>query len=78
MNYWEHNQSAHALSFRPLSENGLAWRVLQARPFTIISIALNQYEGREDQLEKISALSSLTPLQVDVYIYTGNGGRRVW
>ena len=75
---WEHNhsiQSAHALSFRPLSEETMSMFEEYFKqghsPSSAIHLhGLNlaiKYEGRENELQMIAADRSRTPLPMDVY-----------
>ena len=75
---WEHNhsiQSAHALSFRSLSEGTVSkfeeYFKQGHSPSSAIHLhGLNlaiEYEGKENKLQRISADRSKTPLPMDVY-----------
>ena len=76
--HWEHNhsiQSAHALSFRQLNKKTVATfeeyfkqghSPSSAMHFHALNLAI-EYEGREEQLEKVSSDRASTPLPMDVY-----------
>ena len=75
---WEHNhsiQSAHALSFRPLSEGTMCKFEEYFKQGHSPSSAMHlhglnlavEYEGREEKLQRVSADRSQTPLPMDVY-----------
>ena len=75
---WEHNhsiQSAHALSFRPLSEGTMCKFEEYFKQGHSPSSAMHlhglnlavEYEGREEKLQRVSADRSQTLLPMDVY-----------